>query len=89
MGEVRRTISLRSAARVTEQAGLYVGEVERAVVVGVVAVGKTQLLSSGSAGSGREECQNGEPETAWLAVYDVHDSVPVRHDGACNQGVSL
>jgi hypothetical protein len=62
----------------TEYPRLGVAEVERAVVMGVVAVRRTGLPQGQSGiGSGYQESKRNEPETVWhgAVAYDVCNTV--------------
>src|SRR5215470_3932636 len=76
VGKLRRTIPPRPAQRETVKTRLDVGEVERTVVVGVIAVRKT-LRGRNGARSDTQESQDSEHEMLWHMTYCVHDDTPL------------
>src|SRR5260370_10975736 len=76
VGKLRRTIPPRPAKRVAEQTGLNIGEVERTVVMSVIAVRET-LRGRNGVRSDIQESQDSEYEMLWHMTLDVHHDTPL------------
>src|SRR5262249_43821207 len=74
--KLRRAVPPWPTERVAEKTGLDIGEVERPVVMGVIAVRKT-FRGRNSARSDAEESQESEQETIRHIARGMHDDTPL------------